>query len=117
MERYQASSSSATSYSPSNTPTSTQTPTSEEQLRYQLEFYFSAQNLATDAYLRRKMDDQGFVDVKVVAGFRRVQFFTTDLGKVIEAARSSEVLDAQHDGGKGWRVRSPASIAAAAGLE
>ncbi|VDQ13739.1 unnamed protein product [Trichobilharzia regenti] len=42
------------------------------QILHQVEFYFSADNLARDIYLRRQMDSDGWVDVNVIAKFNRV---------------------------------------------
>ncbi|EAY92672.1 hypothetical protein OsI_14425 [Oryza sativa Indica Group] len=37
----------------------------------QIEFYFSKDNLCTDVFLRRNMDDQGWVNIALIAGFNK----------------------------------------------
>jgi la-related protein 1 len=49
------------------------TTTPELDLQQQLEYYFSAQNLAKDEFLRSKMNSDGYVSTALVAGFKRVQ--------------------------------------------
>lgn len=36
------------------------------------EYYFSAENLIYDVYLRKLMDTEGFVDLTEIAQFRRI---------------------------------------------
>uniref|UniRef100_V5E7T4 HTH La-type RNA-binding domain-containing protein n=2 Tax=Kalmanozyma brasiliensis (strain GHG001) TaxID=1365824 RepID=V5E7T4_KALBG len=66
----------------------------------QIEFYFSQHNLQGDFFLRGKMDAQGWVDMGVLAGFKRVQAMTEDVQTVKDALLYSAVLDVD-----GWRVR------------
>nr|KJB43282.1 hypothetical protein B456_007G191700 [Gossypium raimondii] len=40
----------------------------------QIDYYFSDENLIKDTYLRQNMDDQGWVPIKLIAGFRKVSF-------------------------------------------
>jgi hypothetical protein len=42
-------------------------------LRWQMEFYFSAQNLCRDMYLRSQMDPLGFVSLATCARFNKMQ--------------------------------------------
>ncbi|CBQ70426.1 conserved hypothetical protein [Sporisorium reilianum SRZ2] len=72
------------------------------QLLAQMEFYFSQHNLQGDFFLRQKMDAQGWVDIAVVAGFKRVQAITRDVGMVKDALLHSAVLDVDE---QGMRVR------------
>lgn len=44
-----------------------------EHLRTQVEFYFSDANLASDFFLRQKMDEQGFVALETIFGFKRLR--------------------------------------------
>jgi hypothetical protein len=39
---------------------------------YLSEYYFSAENLIYDTYLRKLMDAEGFVDLTEIAQFRRI---------------------------------------------
>ncbi|SNX82393.1 uncharacterized protein MEPE_01099 [Melanopsichium pennsylvanicum] len=60
----------------------------------QIEFYFSQHNLQGDFFLRSKMDSQGWVDVGVVAGFKKVVGITGGVvGMVMDALMYSGVLD------------------------
>lgn len=42
------------------------------QLRAQVEFYFSDENLASDLFLRKQMDADGFVQLETILGFKRI---------------------------------------------
>lgn len=53
----------------------------------QLEFYFSKENLAQDAYLVSQMDAQQFVPVSIIANFKRVMALSTDSKVVVEAMK------------------------------
>ena len=48
------------------------------------EYYFSLDNLERDFFLRRKMDDEGFLPVPLVASFHRVKALTTDVNLITE---------------------------------
>lgn len=48
------------------------------------EYYFSIENLERDFFLRRKMDEQGFLPISLIAGFHRVQALTTNLNLILE---------------------------------
>ncbi|KAL2966335.1 hypothetical protein AAZX31_16G110400 [Glycine max] len=41
----------------------------------QIDYYFSNENLVKDTYLRRNMDDQGWVPINLIAGFKKVSCF------------------------------------------
>merc|ERR1719181_1582412 len=55
------------------------------QVQGQIEYYFSQDNLLKDVYLRSRMNEEGWISLDILAGFRRVQQMTTDLGLIIEA--------------------------------
>ncbi|KAL5210300.1 hypothetical protein ABZP36_005923 [Zizania latifolia] len=63
----------------------------------QIEFYFSKDNLCTDVFLRRNMDEQGWVDITLIAGFKKVQESTDDLQYIKETIQSSSILEMQGD--------------------
>eukprot|EP00931_Biecheleriopsis_adriatica_P036484 TRINITY_DN21013_c0_g1_i1.p1 TRINITY_DN21013_c0_g1~~TRINITY_DN21013_c0_g1_i1.p1 ORF type:complete len:671 (-),score=141.82 TRINITY_DN21013_c0_g1_i1:60-2072(-) len=48
-------------------------PNVHDDLRYQIEYYFSEENLSRDFYLRRQMSSDGYVPLIVVGGFKRVR--------------------------------------------
>ncbi|KAI9123018.1 hypothetical protein K1719_005907 [Acacia pycnantha] len=51
----------------------------------QIEYYFSEENLVIDTYLKNKMDKYGWVDVHVIAEFRRIKALTDDIHHILEA--------------------------------
>ncbi|CAM9759361.1 unnamed protein product [Chrysoparadoxa australica] len=64
-----------------------------EALRMQVEFYFSAQNLAKDVYLRKKMDPEGLVPLGEIMAFNRVRNLTQDPVALLEALKYSNTLE------------------------
>ncbi|XP_020102845.1 la-related protein 1A-like [Ananas comosus] len=73
----------------------------EEELREkilnQIEYYFSDKNLPTDGYLLSVLDEQGWVSISIIAGFRRVRNLTTDVPLILGALRSSSLIEVQGD--------------------
>ncbi|XP_025777310.1 la-related protein 1B [Puma concolor] len=68
----------------------------KEYIKRQIEYYFSVENLERDFFLRRKMDEQGFLPISLIAGFHRVQALTTNLNLILEALKDStevEIVD------------------------
>uniref|UniRef100_A0A7N5ZUU3 HTH La-type RNA-binding domain-containing protein n=1 Tax=Anabas testudineus TaxID=64144 RepID=A0A7N5ZUU3_ANATE len=50
------------------------------------EYYFSLDNLERDFFLRRKMDQEGFLPIGLIASFHRVQALTTDINLILEVS-------------------------------
>ncbi|KAL6909337.1 hypothetical protein ACP4OV_001618 [Aristida adscensionis] len=71
--------------------------TKHAELMKQIEFYFSKDNLCGDIYLRQQMDDQGWVDISVIAGFNKVRKLTDDVQCVKEIVQSLPMLEMQGD--------------------
>ena len=65
----------------------------KELLRKQIEYYFSEENLQRDFFLRRKMDEQGFLPVSLIASFHRVQGLTQDVSLVVDALSDSTTVE------------------------
>ncbi|KAG1328084.1 vegetative cell wall protein gp1 [Cocos nucifera] len=65
------------------------------ELRKQIEYYFSDQNLVRDEYLKRQMDDEGWVDIHTIARFPKVAAKTADLKVIEEALASSDSVELQ----------------------
>jgi la-related protein 1 len=63
------------------------------QVQAQLEYYFSQDNLIKDVYLRSRMNEEGWISVECIAGFRRVQQMTTDTGMIMDAIKESKKLE------------------------
>ncbi|KAK2659545.1 hypothetical protein Ddye_006078 [Dipteronia dyeriana] len=62
----------------------------------QIDYYFSKENLVKDTYLRQKMDHQGWVPIKLIAGFNKVKLLTGgNIGIISDALRSSLVVEVQ----------------------
>ncbi|KAF9908972.1 La ribonucleoprotein domain member 1B [Lobosporangium transversale] len=63
----------------------------------QMEYYFSVENLCKDIYLRKQMDDEGYVPLPFVANFNRIRYLTTDLALIKDALKSSKEIDMHGD--------------------
>ncbi|KAL8088516.1 la-related protein 1C-like [Apium graveolens] len=63
----------------------------------QIDYYFSDDNLVKDHFLRSKMDDQGWVNISVIANFRRVLSLTSDVQLILNALGASTVVEVQGD--------------------
>jgi la-related protein 1 len=71
-----------------------------DQLREQIEFYFSDSNMERDFYLRRQMTSEGYVPLILLSGFARVRSLAPMdvggygiLGMVTQALALSERLE------------------------
>ncbi|KAL1370581.1 hypothetical protein HN51_000827 [Arachis hypogaea] len=63
----------------------------------QIDYYFSNDNLIKDLYLRQNMDDQGWVPISLIAGFKKVMQLTDNIQVVLDAVRTSSVLEVNGD--------------------
>ncbi|KAK7360253.1 hypothetical protein VNO77_02236 [Canavalia gladiata] len=63
----------------------------------QIDYYFSNENLIKDIYLRQNMDDQGWVSINLIAGFKKVKLLTDSIQTVLDAVRTSSVVEVQGD--------------------
>ncbi|KAK2508408.1 hypothetical protein MC885_006380, partial [Smutsia gigantea] len=59
----------------------------KEYIKRQIEYYFSTENLERDFFLRRKMDEQGFLPISLIAGFHRALKDSTEVEIVDEKMR------------------------------
>ncbi|EYU18076.1 hypothetical protein MIMGU_mgv1a019939mg, partial [Erythranthe guttata] len=55
-----------------------QKPGVSSQILKQIEYYFSNDNLVKDIFLRQNMDAEGWVPIKLIAGFRKVSLRTDE---------------------------------------
>uniref|UniRef100_A0A914HB61 Uncharacterized protein n=1 Tax=Globodera rostochiensis TaxID=31243 RepID=A0A914HB61_GLORO len=69
-------------------------------VRAQIEYYFSADNLQKDFFLRRKMDHEGFLPLSLVASFPRVRSLTLDQSFIVESLYDSEKVEMNEDNQK-----------------
>uniref|UniRef100_A0A8C1YGA7 La ribonucleoprotein 1, translational regulator n=1 Tax=Cyprinus carpio TaxID=7962 RepID=A0A8C1YGA7_CYPCA len=65
----------------------------KDYIKRQIEYYFSVDNLQRDFFLRRKMDQEGFLPLALIASFHRVQALTTDVSLIKEALKDSKVVE------------------------
>ncbi|XP_015066413.1 la-related protein 1C-like isoform X1 [Solanum pennellii] len=61
----------------------------------QMDYYFSNENLIKDIFLRKNMDEHGWVPVTLIAGFNKVMELTDNIQLILNAARSSTVVEVQ----------------------
>ncbi|CAN8244259.1 unnamed protein product [Cochlearia groenlandica] len=66
----------------------------------QIEYYFSDENLKNDGFLIALMDENGWVPLKTVAGFKRVRSMTMDIEFILYALIFSSSVEVQ-----GYRIR------------
>ncbi|XP_031496121.1 la-related protein 1A isoform X2 [Nymphaea colorata] len=59
----------------------------------QIEYYFSSENLCKDRFMRSKIDQEGWIPISIIAGFRRVLAMTEDIGLVIDALKDSNEVE------------------------
>ncbi|CAO1444305.1 unnamed protein product [Diamesa hyperborea] len=69
----------------------------KESIKKQIEYYFSENNLNRDFFLRRKMDDEGYLPITLIASFHRVQALSVDLPLVLTAIKESDKLEVFED--------------------
>merc|ERR1719207_187961 len=70
---------------------------SRGMVQRQVEYYFSAENLAKDMYLRKQMNSEGWVNIHIIAGFNRLRKLLTPpnaaiLGAAAAAAQDTSLL-------------------------
>ncbi|CAM8957723.1 unnamed protein product [Rhodiola kirilowii] len=64
---------------------------------HQIDYYFSTENLIRDVFLRKNMDEQGWVPIKLIAGFKKVVTLTDNITFIMEAMRASTVVEVKDD--------------------
>jgi hypothetical protein len=65
-----------------------------DQVQQQVEYYFSAENLAKDLYLRQQMEKEGWVSIHVIAGFNRLRkMLTPPMAHQLGAAAAAAAAD------------------------
>lgn len=70
----------------------------KELLRRQVEYYFSAENLQADIYLRQQMSKDGYVPLSLIASFNRVQSLCNDLQIISDAVKDSLIVELNEKG-------------------
>ncbi|KAI8494095.1 Alpha-catulin, partial [Branchiostoma belcheri] len=69
-------------------------------LKYQLEYYFSRENLANDTYLVSQMDSDQFVPIWTIANFNQVKRLTSDMELIKECLQESPMVQVDDKGEK-----------------
>lgn len=69
----------------------------KDHLRKQIEYYFSAENLQKDFYLRRKMDEDGYLPISLIAGFPRVRTLTNEVELIMAGIKKSDKIEISSD--------------------
>jgi la-related protein 1 len=72
----------------------------------QVEYYFSNDNLVKDAFLRKKMDSQGFVPLQVLVTFNRLSSIAHDVPTLLNSLQSSTELEVLSHSERGPLVRA-----------
>ncbi|KAG0309529.1 La ribonucleoprotein domain member 1 [Linnemannia gamsii] len=63
----------------------------------QMEYYFSVENLCKDVYMRKQMNDEGYVPLSLVANFNRVKYLTTDHALIKDVLKTSKEIETKGD--------------------
>ncbi|KAK4410442.1 La-related protein 1C [Sesamum angolense] len=63
----------------------------------QIDYYFSNENLVKDTFLRQKMDSEGWVSIKLIAGFKKVMQLTDNIQLILDAIQASNIVEVQGD--------------------
>lgn len=88
------------------------------QIEKQIRYYFSIENLCKDMYLRRQMDCNGFVSVRIIKGFGRIQTLSEGdselvdlvIESIAELERINDVVDSKirlRNGWENWILKKP----------
>ncbi|KAI3699344.1 hypothetical protein L2E82_43594 [Cichorium intybus] len=69
-------------------------PDLHKKIVKQIDYYFSDENLVKDTYLRKNMDEQGWVPVTLIASFKKVSFVLTDnVRLILDVMRTSKAVE------------------------
>jgi len=83
------------SYSMNYVPVPLEGEALNEAILKQLEYYFSIDNLCKDLFLRSHMDEEGWVDISVIANFNRVRSLGCENSTLLEIVSKSEVIESK----------------------
>ncbi|CAN7090304.1 unnamed protein product [Brassica rapa subsp. narinosa] len=71
----------------------------------QVQYYLSEDNLPNDVYLRKRMNDEGFVHIEFISGFNKVPerppLLTSNVQLVLDSLRESDIIEVQ-----GYEIRN-----------
>jgi len=63
----------------------------KSMLQYQLEYYFSRENLAKDTYLLSQMDSDQYVLISTVASFDQIRRLTRNMDLIVSVLKGKHV--------------------------
>ncbi|RDD38304.1 La-related protein [Trichoplax sp. H2] len=69
-------------------------------LKNELEYYFSRENVASDAYLLSQMDSDQYVPIKTIATFNTIKQLTSDIDLITEILKDCSTVQLDEDGEK-----------------
>ncbi|PIK45846.1 putative la-related protein 1B [Apostichopus japonicus] len=81
--------------------------TLRDYVKKQIEYYFSIENLVKDLFLRRKMDNEGYLPVSLIANFHRVKALTENMELIIDALSDSTQVELSLDQARIRRKEEP----------
>eukprot|EP00299_Pterocystis_sp_00344_P011268 c5219_g1_i3.p1 GENE.c5219_g1_i3~~c5219_g1_i3.p1 ORF type:complete len:554 (-),score=78.12 c5219_g1_i3:56-1717(-) len=65
----------------------------KQLIRLQIEYYFSINNLCRDFYLRKNMDENGWIDLDLILSFNRIRVLTPYVEVVKDALKNSTEVE------------------------
>jgi la-related protein 1 len=74
-------------------------------VKQQVEFYLSVENLCRDIFMRLQMDNEGWIDLSVIASFNRMKMLTTDVEFMKQALKASEFIELDEERSR-MRIRN-----------
>ncbi|KAL0694225.1 hypothetical protein Bca4012_061405 [Brassica carinata] len=67
----------------------------------QVQYYLSEYNLPNDVYLRKRMNDEGFVHIELIAGFNKLKALTSNIQLILDSLQGSDMVEVQ-----GYEIRN-----------
>jgi len=76
-------------------------PQDPEQLREvikkQIEYYFGVDNLCKDVFLRKNMNNEGWISIHLIMNFNRIRDLNIDLQRFIDSLKDSKVVETKDE--------------------
>ncbi|CAN6970798.1 unnamed protein product [Brassica rapa subsp. trilocularis] len=67
----------------------------------QVQYYLSEDNLPNDVYLRKRMNDEGFVHIEFISSFNKLKALTSNAQLILNSLRDSDIIEVQ-----GYEIRN-----------
>lgn len=68
-----------------------------EQIKRQIEYYFGIDNLCRDIYLRKNMNNEGWISLNLISNFNRVRDLKIEIPRMVEALKDSQVVEVKDE--------------------